>query len=83
VKDQGQGIPIAEQANLFLPFSKTSVKSTNGEKSTGLGLTIAKKVIEAHGGSIWMTSTVGQGSSFCFSLPLENVSIHQPAMMLK
>lgn len=83
VKDQGQGIPIAEQANLFLPFSKTSVKSTNGEKSTGLGLTIAKKVIEAHGGSIWMTSTVGQGSSFCFSLPLESVTSLHPEMLIK
>ena len=83
VKDQGQGIPISEQPNLFLPFSKTSVKSTNGEKGTGLGLTIAKKVIEAHGGAIWMTSIVGQGSAFSFSLPIEDVSKHQLALMTK
>jgi signal transduction histidine kinase len=83
VKDQGQGIPLAEQANLFMPFSKTSVKSTNGEKSTGLGLTIAKKVIEAHGGAIWMSSNVGQGSAFSFSLPLQTATSHQPSMMMK
>jgi two-component system sensor histidine kinase/response regulator len=71
VKDQGQGIPKHEQSGVFVPFNKTSVKGTNGEKGTGLGLTIAKKVIESHGGEIWLRSEVGIGSSFCFSLPLQ------------
>lgn len=74
VKDQGQGIPDHEQQNIFIPFNKTSVKSTNGEKSTGLGLTIAKKVIESHGGEIWLNSEVGTGTSFSFSLPLQMVN---------
>lgn len=83
IKDQGQGIPLAEQSKLFMPFSRTSVKSTNGEQSTGLGLTIAKKVIEAHGGSIWVNSIVGQGSTFCFSIPLEAVPIYNPENAIK
>jgi signal transduction histidine kinase len=74
IKDQGQGIPFHEHQNIFIPFNKTSVKSTNGEKSTGLGLTIAKKVIESHGGEIWLTSEVGSGTSFSFSLPLQIVN---------
>lgn len=74
VKDQGQGIPENEQHNIFVPFNKTSVKSTNGEKSTGLGLTIAKKVVESHGGEIWLNSEVGTGTSFSFSLPLTTIN---------
>ena len=69
IQDHGQGIPSAEIDKLFKPFQKTSVTATAGEKSTGLGLTITKKVIEAHKGSIWVTSEVGKGSIFSFSLP--------------
>ncbi|PLW95540.1 MAG: hypothetical protein C0593_13930 [Marinilabiliales bacterium] len=70
VKDQGKGIPKDEVGKLFKPFTTTSVKSTAGEISTGLGLVSVKKVIETHGGEIWVESEVGQGSSFSFSLPL-------------
>lgn len=70
VRDQGQGIPEAELSQLFQPFSKTSVKSTAGEKSTGLGLAITRKIVEGHGGRIWVESRVGAGSTFSFSLPL-------------
>lgn len=70
VRDQGQGIPEAELEKLFKPFSKTSVKSTAGEKSTGLGLVITKKIVEGHGGQVFVESRVGEGSSFGFSLPL-------------
>lgn len=69
VHDQGQGIPADELDKIFKPFQKTSVKATAGETSTGLGLTIAKKVIEAHHGSLWVTSEFGKGSVFSFSLP--------------
>jgi len=69
VKDQGQGIPSNDIHRVFLPFAKTSVSSTNGEKSTGLGLTIAKRIVEAHGGNIWLSSEVGKGTTFFFSLP--------------
>lgn len=70
VCDEGQGIPEQEKDKLFKPFSKTSVKATSGEACTGLGLTICKRVLEAHGGGIWVESEVGQGSQFFFSIPI-------------
>lgn len=70
VTDQGQGIPEAEILKLFTPFSRTSVKATAGEKSTGLGLSIVKKLVEAHSGTVSVQSTVGKGTSFTLSLPL-------------
>lgn len=69
VRDQGPGIPPAEQERLFRPFSTTSVKSTGGEKSTGLGLAIVKKIVSGHGGKVWVESEAGRGSSFHFQLP--------------
>lgn len=68
VADQGQGIPEAELAKLFQPFGRTSVQSTGGELSTGLGLAIARRIVEGHGGSIGVTSEVGKGSTFWFTL---------------
>jgi PAS domain S-box-containing protein len=70
VRDQGQGIPPAEMGKLFQPFSRTSVHATAGEKSTGLGLAIARRIVEDHGGRIWAESEVGKGSVFSFALPL-------------
>lgn len=72
IADQGQGIPEAEQEKLFKPFQKTSVRSTAGEKSTGLGLTIVRNLILGHKGNIWVESKVGEGSTFFFSLPVKN-----------
>ncbi len=74
VHDQGPGIPPHEQDRLFKPFSRTSVQSTGGEKSTGLGLAITRKIIEAHNGRIWVTSKEGQGSTFAFSLPIKETN---------
>lgn len=69
VLDQGQGIPKAEQEKLFLPFQRTSVKGTAGEKSTGLGLTIVKRIVEGHGAGIDVDSEPGQGSRFTVTFP--------------
>ena len=69
VIDQGKGIPIAEQDKLFKPFATTSVKSTGGEKSTGLGLVSVKKIVETHGGRIWLKSKEGVGSQLFFTIP--------------
>lgn len=78
VIDEGQGIPSDELADLFEPFSKTSVRGTEGEKSTGLGLMIARKVVEAHNGRIGVESTEGEGSTFHFTLPLvKNVQLDE------
>ena len=70
VKDQGPGIPIKEQEKLFKPFGKTSVKKTGGEKSTGLGMLITRKIIEAHSGQLWVDSQVGEGTTMNFKLPI-------------
>lgn len=69
VKDQGQGISDEDKEKLFKPFSRFSTIATAGEKSTGLGLTITKKIIMGHGGKIWLESKVGVGTTFYFSLP--------------
>lgn len=70
VQDQGQGIPPGEIEKLFKPFSKTSVRGTQNEGGTGLGLLICRQVVEAHRGRIWLESEVGRGSTFYVSLPV-------------
>ncbi len=70
VKDEGQGIAEDELAILFKPFQTTSTRSTDGEKSTGLGLFIVKKIIEAHNGKIRAESELGKGSTFYVILPI-------------
>jgi signal transduction histidine kinase len=72
VADQGQGIPAEEITRLFTEFGRTSVRPTAGERSTGLGLAIVKRLVEAHGGRIWVQSEEGEGSTFSFSLPLSH-----------
>ncbi len=69
VSDQGPGIPLEERARLFQPFGTTSIKGTAGEMSTGLGLVIARKVVEAHAGAIGVETEVGVGSTFYVELP--------------
>lgn len=69
VRDPGPGLSVEDQAKLFGAFQKLSAKPTGGEKSTGLGLSIVKKIIDAHHGSIGVDSELGRGSTFYFSLP--------------
>ncbi|OQX79381.1 MAG: hypothetical protein B6D64_04945 [Bacteroidetes bacterium 4484_276] len=71
VNDQGKGIPAKEVGEIFKPFVTTSVKPTAGEKSTGLGLVSVKKIVETHGGRIWVESEVGVGSQFYFTIPYQ------------
>jgi signal transduction histidine kinase len=72
VQDEGPGIPPAELDLLFKPFQRTSVKSTGGEKSSGLGLVIAKRIVNGHAGRIWVESQVGIGSTFFVAIPIQN-----------
>ena len=69
ISDQGLGIPQNEIGVLFRPYQKTSVRPTGGEQSTGLGLAIARQIVEAHGGKVGVESEVGRGSTFHFTLP--------------
>lgn len=71
IHDEGIGIPGDELDKIFEPFQKSSSRPTAGESSTGLGLAIAKKVVEEHGGSIGVTSKPGEGSSFFFTIPAD------------
>lgn len=70
VKDQGPGIPDNERDKLFKDFGRLSVKPTGGEKSTGLGLAICRKIVEAHQGTIVAENLVNGGSEFRVTLPL-------------
>ncbi len=70
IQDQGQGIRAEELGTLFTKFGRTTTKPTQGEISTGLGLAIVKKIVELHGGRIWVKSVYGKGSTFTFSLPV-------------
>jgi len=72
VSDEGQGIPPTEMNKLFKPFSRTSVQATSGESSTGLGLVIVRKIIEAHNGRVWAESLVKKGSTFYISFPIQS-----------
>lgn len=69
VVDQGVGIAKEDRAGLFTAFGTTRAKGTEGEPSTGLGLAIARRIVEGHGGQIDVESEVGRGSTFRFTLP--------------
>ena len=77
VQDEGPGIKPAERDRLFKDFSRLSARPTGGEKSTGLGLSITKRVIEAHGGEIDVESEPGVGAVFWFSLPYDTKDMGQ------
>jgi signal transduction histidine kinase len=69
VRDTGPGISRADQEKIFDEFHQADSSSARRKGGTGLGLTIAKRIIELHGGSIWVESAPGAGSTFSFTLP--------------
>jgi signal transduction histidine kinase len=71
VTDTGPGIPPEQAAHLFEHFWQAR---RNDKRGVGLGLTIAKGIVEAHGGRIWCTSTPGAGSTFSIALPAAGVA---------
>jgi signal transduction histidine kinase len=66
IEDQGPGIQEKDRPRLFQDFAKLSARPTGGEKSTGLGLAIARRIIDTHGGQIGVDSKPGQGAVFWF-----------------
>jgi signal transduction histidine kinase/putative methionine-R-sulfoxide reductase with GAF domain len=70
VRDTGPGISFADQARLFQEFQQADNAITRKKGGTGLGLAISKRIIEMHGGRIWVESQSGQGSTFAFMLPV-------------
>jgi PAS domain S-box-containing protein len=79
VSDQGIGISPADQAKLFAPFQRLEEFRPDGVRGAGLGLLVCRRLVEAHGGRIWVESELGQGSTFFFTMPLSQGS-GQPAM---
>jgi signal transduction histidine kinase len=70
VRDTGPGISSVDQARLFQEFQQADNAITRKKGGTGLGLAISKRIIEMHGGRIWVESQPGQGSTFAFTLPV-------------
>ena len=70
VRDTGEGIPPDAFAHIFEKFGQVESRNGGRKMSTGLGLTFSKMAVEAHGGRIWVESTLGEGSAFFFTIPL-------------
>jgi signal transduction histidine kinase len=71
VGDTGPGIPAEDHERIFLEFQQAQTARDAGKpEGTGLGLALAKRFVEMHGGRIWVESEVGRGSTFTFTLPL-------------
>jgi two-component system phosphate regulon sensor histidine kinase PhoR len=68
VVDTGIGIPENEQVKLFSKFSQVDSRLSRSSGGIGLGLAICKKILDAHGGSIWVESRPGKGSTFYFKI---------------
>ncbi|PJB50109.1 MAG: two-component sensor histidine kinase, partial [Chloroflexi bacterium CG_4_9_14_3_um_filter_45_9] len=69
VTDTGEGIPAEELPNIFERFYRVDKSRTRATGGSGLGLTIAKSLVEAHGGKIEVQSEIGKGSRFIFTVP--------------
>lgn len=71
VSDQGVGVPGEYRDRIFERFYRVDSPATRGTRGSGLGLSITKGHVEAHGGKVWVESANGRGSKFCFSLPID------------
>jgi PAS domain S-box-containing protein len=76
VADQGMGIPPEAVPSLFSKFFRVNNPETRHIGGTGLGLALVKEIVEAHGGQVWVESTLGQGSTFFFTLPVADQALH-------
>lgn len=83
VTDTGIGVPRAEQSQLFNKFYRASNARKQRPDGTGVGLYLAKKVIDAHGGKVIFESTEGKGSTFGFRLPIDELRVASDTDKLK
>lgn len=70
VEDTGIGIDPEHQERIFAPFEQVDVSYARHQQGTGLGLPLTRRIIEMHGGRLWLQSAPGEGSTFCFTIPL-------------
>ncbi len=75
VQDEGEGISPGDMTKLFGKFARLSARPTGGEHSTGLGLSIVKKMVEAMNGRVWCESELGNGATFIVELPIVHSSL--------
>ena len=68
VADAGRGIAVEDRERIFEEFQETEA-GVELREGTGLGLALSKRLVELHGGRIWVDSELGQGSTFVFTLP--------------
>ncbi len=74
VEDDGIGIPESELPHVFERFRQVDGSATRGHAGMGIGLALARSLVELHGGSIWVSSVVGQGSRFTFAIPIRGAA---------
>jgi signal transduction histidine kinase len=79
VSDQGNGLTADQQARLFAPFGVVGTQKTAAERSTGLGLVIARKIVDAHGGGLRVESEAGAGATFVVEVPVSHGLREGPA----
>jgi len=79
VSDNGPGIPLEEQDLVFEPYHRVKQQS---DRSLGLGLTIAKSLVELHSGKIWLDSQPGKGSTFYFTIPVDGAATTEKRPLL-
>jgi signal transduction histidine kinase len=79
VRDTGTGIPPEDLPHVFERFYRADRSRARSTGGSGLGLTIAKQIVEAHGGQIWAQSWLGAGSTFAFGLPLSAPPVPPPS----
>ena len=72
VTDRGRGIPAEKRESIFEQFQQVDVSDSRQKGGTGLGLAISKRIVEQHGGAIWVESKLGHGSTFFFTVPMSS-----------
>jgi PAS domain S-box-containing protein len=73
VKDCGRGIPQKHLETIFDRFQQVDASDSRDRGGTGLGLAICRSIVQQHDGQIWVNSTLGKGSTFCFTLPVDDL----------
>jgi signal transduction histidine kinase len=83
IRDTGGGIPAEKLRRIFEPFYSTKTLDEQGQGGTGLGLSLAKDVMESHGGRIRVDSAVGSGTTFTLKFPLVQAPVLPTSSMQK